>query len=238
MAYSNWGAFVWKNGILKPEFSDNALICENDEWKVLDEREILDEKIDFENKNKVGAHATIPFGSFCLEFLKCYPPIIHFNSSTFEIEEEDFYSQYFNENLDLEIISYPLGNNRSNDIKVYNIRHKDDYYCVIIGLSIGNGYEKTPISKFILKNITFDKSAGDSGKYAYIINHSHNIYDMVDLDMIIDKYNRKYDIQYNKRRIIDYLKEIFKFENLLHFKKIKFYIRMIIEHIRMIYWLH
>lgn len=232
MAYSNWGAFVWKNGILKPEFSDNALICENDEWKV------LDKEIDFENKNIVGAHATIPFGSFCLEFLKCYSPIIHFNSSTFEIEEEDFYSQYFNENLDLEIISYSLGNNRSNDIKFYEIRHKDDYYCVIIGLSIGKGYEKTPISKFILKNITFDKINRNSGKYTYIINHSHNIYDMVDLDMIIDKYNRKYDIQYNKREIKYYLKQIFKFENLLHLKKIKFYIRMIIEYIRMIYWLH
>lgn len=232
MAYSNWGAFVWKNGILKPEFSDNALICENDEWKV------LDKEIDFENKNIVGAHATIPFGSFCLEFLKCYSPIIHFNSSIFEIKEEDFYSQYFNENLDLRIISYPLGNNRSNDIKVYNIRHKDDYYCVIIGLSIGKGYEKTPISKFILKNITFDKINRKSGKYTYIINHSHNIYDMVDLDMIIDKYNRKYDIQYNKREIKYYLKQIFKFENLLHLKKIKFYIRMIIEYIRMIYWLH
>ena len=109
---------------------------------------------------------------------------------------------------------------------------------MIIGLSIGKGYEETPISKFILKNITFDKIARNSGEYAYIINHSHNIYDMVDLDMIIDKYNRKYDIQYNKREIRYYFKQIFKFENLLHLKKIKFYIRMIIEHIRMIYWLH
>lgn len=232
MAYSNWGAFVWENGILKPEFSDNKLICENDEWKV------LDEEIDFENKNIVGAHATIPFGSFCLEFLKCYSPIIHFNSSTFEIEEEDFYSQYFNENLDLEIISYPLGNNGSDAIKVYNIRHKDDYYCVIIGLSIGKGYEKTPISKFILKNITFDKINRNSGKCTYIINHSHNIYDMVDLDMIIDKCYRKYDIKRNKSEIKYYLKQIFKFKNLLRPEKIRYYIIMIINHIKAIYWLH
>lgn len=180
MAYSNWGAFVWKNGILKPEFSDNALICENDEWKV------LDEEVDFENKNIVGAHATIPLGSFCLEFLKCYPPIIHFNSSIFEIEEEDLYTRYFNENLNLEVNSYSLGNNGNNNIKLYDIRHNDDYYCVIIGMSVGKGYEKTP----------------------------------------------------NKSEIKYYLKQIFKFKNLLRPEKIRYYIIMIINHIKAIYWLH
>lgn len=232
MSYSNWGAFVWKNGILKPEFSDNALICENDEWKV------LDKEIDFENKNIVSAHATIPFGSFCLEFLKCYSPIIHFNSSIFEIKEEDLYTRYFNENLNLEVISYSLGNNGNNDIKLYDIRHNDDYYCVIIGMSVGKGYEKTPISKFILKNITFNRNAENSGTYNYNIDYSHNIYDVVDLDMIIDKCYRKYDIKHNKSEIKYYLKQIFKFKNLLRPEKIRYYIIMIINHIKAIYWLH
>ncbi len=159
MAYSNWGAYIWKNGedITKQtadkRFSYNK---EQNEWiedNLLEAWCKTDDELD--KTPNVGGHAVLVFENFALEFYKIYSPKIVFNTGkiiqTQFLEKDELI--YKNKKLQLKITGMTINTNES--IVKFDIEYKNDVYCVIVGMSIGNGYDKTRTSKFIRKHIVF-----------------------------------------------------------------------------------
>lgn len=226
MAYSNWGAYVWKNGVLMPNLSDNSLVFKDNEWKITtkeDNEELYNEGENYKNK-MVGSHAMIPLGRFCLEFYKVYLPKIHFESAEIQITSEDkTYLDYKNEELNLNISGRSISMNEN--IFEYRITNGQDYYFVVIGSAIGSGFDDDAFSKYLKKNVVFNK---DDKSYIIKEPTALTIYD------ITNKYDRIREIKYQKGWIKSYLKDLIKPKNYKNFRR---YFNDIKEGFESIYWL-
>lgn len=154
MAYSNWGAYIWKNGEnITKKMADKAFIYIKADKKWY-ESTVVDD-IDVEGMPRAGGHAVLIFENFALEFYKIYSPKIVFNTGKIiqtQVLENDEYI-YKNKKIQLKIIGMAI--NTNENIVKFDIEYKNDVYCVIVGMGIGNGYDKTRTSKFIRKHITF-----------------------------------------------------------------------------------
>lgn len=154
MAYSNWGAYIWKNGEnITKKTADKAFIYIKADKKWY-ESTVIDD-MDVEGMPCAGGHAVLIFENFALEFYKIHSPKIVFNTGkiiqTQFLENGEF--TYENKKIQLKIIGMDI--NTNENIFKFDIEYKNDVYCVIVGMSIGNGYDKTRTSKFIRKYITF-----------------------------------------------------------------------------------
>lgn len=161
MAYSNWGAFVWKNGE-----NITATTC------------------DLSNDYS-GGHALLDFGEFSIEFYKNYEPVIKFaDKSKKNIEVKCLKAKSWNnKKIKIRIVGYSLDNNEI--VNAFQISHNDNNYFVICGMSVGKGFEKCKLSKYLLKNVRYD----DGRKWHWIkTKFDANVGDVVDkmqrLDMI------------------------------------------------------
>lgn len=149
MAYSNWGAYIWKNGEnITKQAADKGFTYISGDKKWYENAEVDD--LDIEGLPHAGGHAVLVLDNFALEFYKIYSPKIVFKTGktiqTHVIENDEIYE---NKTLSLKINGMYI--NSHENIVEFNIKHKNDVYGIIVGMSIGNGYDKTNTSKFIKK---------------------------------------------------------------------------------------
>lgn len=223
MAYGNWGAFIWKNGEnITKECADTTFI-----WNGIEFIKDTEEDIDEENTIEASGHAVIPFKDFCIQFYKIYNPKIVYSSG--KIKEinvvDDFFKKYQNNKLNLMIWAYPLDCN--NSVYVFEIKHKDDFYFVICGNRVGNGYNENHFSHYLLKNVKFNEEIGN-----YWIE-----YNDVDADIIINKLIRLDDIDSEKYDLRRYRKTFWKNIFIFNFKEAIWNIGCIQECKKTIKWL-
>lgn len=154
MAYSNWGAYIWKNGEnITKQTADKGFTYIAGDKKWYENAQIDD--LDIEGLPHAGGHAVLVLDNFALEFYKTYSPIIVFNTGKFiptQVLGNDE-SIYENKKIQLKIVGMAI--NTNENIVEFDIEYKKDAYCVIVGMGVGNGYDKTRTSKFIRKHITF-----------------------------------------------------------------------------------
>lgn len=228
MAYSNWGAYIWKNGedITKQaadkRFSYNK---EQNEWiedNLLEAWCKTDDELD--KTPSVGGHAILIFENFVLEFYKIYSPKIVFNTGkiiqTQFLEKDEL--TYKNKKLQLKITGMAI--NTNENIVKFDIEYKDDTYCVIVGMGIGNGYDKTKVSKFIKKYLVFFPE-----RRSYFLKHRWVA--AADTWQVLDYLGRLDDIKderYYKwtHGIKPFLKNLIQ----LKFKSASYYLEEIYEH--------
>ena len=224
MAYSDYGAYIWKNGEdITGKCADKAYYVVNNKWIELDDFEPE------ENKKYVVAegHAVLNFGNFCISFFKVYSPVINFTNGGIIQTECLEKLEYLNKSLNLKIRGYSLGD--TENINFFNIKYENDVYCVICGSSFGKGFDYYKTSKYIKNNIYYDLER----EYYYI--HTKND---VDLDIVINKLQRLDSISFEKYLMRQYaikpfFKDLFKFQ----FRNAIFHFNEILERRETIKWL-
>lgn len=219
MAYSDFGAYIWKNGEnITKECADTHYVWNGE--KFVKDVEEYDEK-----SVVAGGHAVICLGDFCIEFLKVYNPRIVYHTgkkiNTKITEGTDYKSIRKN----LEITGFSYGSREL--INMFEIRYKKDYYCVICGSQIGNGLDDTKVSKYVLNNIKYN----EENKHYYIDSD-------VDSDMVIDKLQRLEEIKFEKYLLKNYgikplLADLIRFR----FDGVQFHWQTCKEHLCKIKWL-
>lgn len=199
MAYSNYGAFIWKNGKnVTDKYADTGFIWKGKKFVKETDKEAEEEYI------RASGHAVIPLGNFCIEFYKTFnPKIIYSSGNKKEINVFDI-KDYKNTRLSLKISGYSL--DAYNSINVFEIKHKEDVYYVICGNCVGNGYDDNNVSQYLLKNVKYDKEE----KFYWIEDGN------TDITTIIDKLSRLDEIDHEKYWLKRYRKDFWK--SLLKFK--------------------
>lgn len=207
MAYSDYGAFIWKNGENVTNLcADSSFYAVQDgKKKKFYNYDIISDLIDCNDICSSG-HAVLCFDTFCLEFLKTYSPIIKFTTGSTINTKCLENIKYTNKSLGIEVTGYSLGDNEL--VNFFNIKHKDDVYCVICGACVGKGFEYKKLSKYIQKNIYYDKE-----REYYYFRTKHNI----SLDYIINKLIRLDEISFEKYLMWNYgiksfIKDLLKFK--------------------------
>ena len=172
VAYSNYGAYIWKNGI-----------------------DITSECADMR-----GVHALLEFPEFRIEFYKTHEPVLVSSEKVVTISRYE----YEDKEMGLEIEGYFI--DKDSTIAKYEITYKCDVYCVIIGACVGNGWDKTKVSKYLKKNIEYDDDL-----YRYYINTKHDVDSMIVIDSLIRKDDLRHE-KYCMRRfaIIPLIKDILR----------------------------
>ena len=195
MAYLNWGAFIYnKEKDITDICGDRTYVFKNNKWTLVGEDEDYDE-----NLKRVGAHAVLPLTDNLL--IECYKTYIqlHTQNDTINITNEVLEkSAYRYENF---IITGYYVNKDENIVKL--TISKDgvgDLYCIIFGMSIGKGYEKTPMSKYIKKHLYYNEEYR-----CYMWNEPEMT------DYAIEKAERKYEIEHIRYWLFhSHLKSFFK----------------------------
>lgn len=196
MAYSNYGAYVWKNGeFVTQKYCDKSfywnkkyLEMQDEDWEKVEEH--------------FGGHAVIILDdNYALEFYKYNLKIFDKGKEvkTVNVENEILKKSEFVFNKKISIIGYAIDN--CETIIEYDIIYKTDRWCVIIGSSFGNGWDTENTSKFIKKNLKYD-----DGYYMECEEISYGIEKQIRKDEIaFTKYNLwRYGIK-------PFLKELLKF---------------------------
>lgn len=193
MAYSDYGAYVWCNG-------------EN----------ITKKTCDLSNDYS-GGHALLDFGDYTLEFYKTYEPTIKFkntNKKSIVIKCFDIYN-WVDKKRNLSVSGYHFDSLET--INCFRIRHGEDYYLVICGSSVGNGFDKQRVSKYFLKNTYYQ-----DGEYYF--KTKCGAFPSTVVDYLI----RKDDVAFERRLNWEYhIKPFLK--NLLRFRFDMFYFKEIID---------
>ena len=213
MAWSDYGAFVWKNGKLINDgsYTDQSYYYTDSRW--IKYNDLSDEvresiKIIQDNKclNSAGGHAVIPLDDdICISFLKTYGVEVHNKLETkFYSSEKVSCKANIKYNKDLSFYGFSLDSNEI--IYWYEIRYKGDNYLVIVGSSVGSGFEKDYASKFILKSVQYRNL--DSNREYYFKYRDKDIYPSFEM---MDYYIRKDNIEFEK-----YLSREFDLKPLLH----------------------
>lgn len=214
MAYGNYGAYVWKDGI---NMTDT---CCDTCWKYCDDngfRWIKDADGD------ILSHALVPLNNILLEFYKTGLKIHWGNpDGTITVETVDTFNDILNKasynNKEIAIVGMEL-----NDyIQMYEIRYNEEYWCVIIGGAFGNGYDNKHVSKLLKKT-----------KYHEELHY----YPKLSNEYILDYMDRKDTINEELYSIWHWcLKPMFK--GFLHFRfDIGFYLDDIKDHLQNIRYL-
>lgn len=235
MAYSDYGAYIWKNG---ENITDE---CADISCKIIDGKFILKNWYDNlvnevnirtnerENVKAISGHAVINLEEFCISFYKTYNPILHYPNG--EYKEIDIRKK-FDYNMrkeQLYIRGYKLG--YQTGFYFYEIDYKKDKYCVIIGNAIGKGWDSTPASKYVLKHLVLFER--EDGSIIYRIETKRD----VDVDIIFNKLDRLEDIKSEKYWMNRYRMNLFKDLFKLKFKNVIWDFNQILEHKERIKWL-
>lgn len=190
MAYSDWGALIWKNGkeVTQKYADSNCTPDDNLHWIIENEKE---------TEKSRGGHAVIPFKNILIEFTKGYVTIYILdkdgNILTKEIDrEKDVYclANGFEYYEDDELIFSIDGCELNNSIYRYDILFPkaNDRWLVIVGTCLGKGYEKKKVTK-LFKKTTY-KKAGD--EFYYFLPTETSIFK---LDYYIRKDERKWSLK-------------------------------------------
>lgn len=158
MAYSNWGAFIYfRDKDVTDICADTSYMFKNGKWN------LIPSEYDFyEDKNNndipvVGSHAVVPLTSTLV--LECYKTYISLHTPTDTIDITDNVLNHpCYEYEGFKIIGYYLNKNE-NIIEVTVSRNDKQEFCIVCGMSVGRGFEKTPISKFVKKHLHFDSNS-------------------------------------------------------------------------------
>lgn len=235
MAYSDYGAYIWKNG---ENITDE---CADISCKVIDGKFIFDNWYDNlvnEVNNKmdekeivktISGHAVINLGKFCISFYKTYNPILYYPNG--EYKEIDIRKKfdYSMKKEQLYIRGYKLG--YQTGFYFYEIDYREDKYCVIIGSAIGKGWDSTPASKYVLKHLVLFER--EDGSIIYRIETKRD----VDWDIVFNKLDRLEDIKSEKYWKNRYIKKLFIDLFKLKLKNIVWDINQILDHKEKIKWL-
>lgn len=231
MAYSDYGAYIWKNG----ENITNE--CADVSCKIIDGKfvfndwydNLVDEVKNNENIKTISGHAIINFNKFCISFYKTYNPMLHYTNGEYkEIDIREKFD-YSIEKEELYIRGYGLG--YQTGFYFYEIDYKEDKYCVVIGSAIGKGWDSTPASKYVLKHLLLFKR--DDGSVFYRIETNRDI----DLDIVFNKLDRLEDINLEKYWMNKYIIRLFIDLFKLKFKNLVWDLEQILEHKEKIKWL-
>lgn len=235
MAYSDYGAYIWKNGKnitdkcadISCKIRDGKFILKN--WYdnlVNEENNGTNER---ENVKAISGHAVLNLEKFCISFYKTYNPILHYPNG--EYKEIDIRKKfdYSMRKEQLYIRGYKLGN--QTKFYFYEIDYKKDKYCVIIGNAIGKGWDSTPASKYVLKHLVLFER--EDGSIIYKIETKKD----VDVDIIFNKLDRLEDIKFEKYWMNRYRINLFKDLFRLKFKNLIWDFNQILEHKEKIKWL-
>lgn len=165
MAYSNYGAYIWKNGKEVTSIcADKVYLFKEGAWRL----KTADEEN--EDLKEVFAHAVLPLdNTVLLEFYKnCYLNIYIDNKKENIDLEKKVWSKvkYTHRATKVNISGYALDLEES--IYFYEIKYKNDTWCVVIGSSFGAGYDHYAISKYVKKHLEY---VFDNGASYYYINH-------------------------------------------------------------------
>lgn len=208
MAYSDYGAFIWKNGKdITDECGDISYVKFDDEWissaKLTDEHEQIIEDTDG-YKNVFEGHAVIDLGDVLLSCYKTYNPKLLYKSTGKIIELEIDKKVAVTINIGGKTLYiYEL---QEDYVHFRFMQYGDDYYCIVVGSGVGKGFEYTPLSKFIKKHHYF---LGDDGS-----KFMHNGELITNMDEIVNYYGRKSDIHneryWRRRDFKDLIRSLFK----------------------------
>ena len=233
MAYSDYGAYIWKNG------EDITEECADISCKIIDGKFV--NKNWYENlinsiNNKeelatISGHAVLILDNFCLSFYKTYNPRIHFLDGTSRELKLNNLNEYKSKKLKLSLYRYNLG--YDTGYFWYEITYNNDIYCIIIGSSIGCGWDSTPASKYVLKHLEFVKDEEDNTQSFYRFNIKRN----VDTDIVFNKLSRLDDINFRKYFIHKYTKNMFYDLIRFRFKSALWNIDQILDYREEIKWL-
>lgn len=231
MAYSDYGAYIWKNGEnITDECADVS--CKIIEGKFVFKNwydNLIDEINKNENEKIISGHAVINLEKFCISFYKTYNPVLHYPNGEYkEIDIKKKYD-YSMEKEQLYIRGYKLG--YQTGFYFYEIDYNEDKYCVIIGSAIGKGWDNTQASKYVLKNLVLFER--EDGSVLYKIKTKRN----TDLDIIFNKLDRLEDIKTEKYWTRKYQKQLLNNLFKLKFKNVIWDLNEILEHKEKIKWL-
>lgn len=188
MAYSDYGAYVWKNGIdITKSVADKNYFYFKNEKKWYDYNALPDD-MDIGKGVHAGGHAVLLLNNdFAVCFYKTLNPTIVFKSGK-KIELKVLENlEYKNKRLSLDINGMYVDSDES--IIEYTLKYKNDIYSIYIGSQIGNGLDNTYTSKFIKKYNTFDKE-----REIYILKHKYVI--NADVWQALDYFGRKDQIKF------------------------------------------
>lgn len=218
MAYSDYGAYIWKNGKnITKECADTHYV-----W---DGNEFIKEEETNEKSIAASGHAVICLGDFCIEFLKVYNPRVIYSTGKKVNTEIREGKDYKNIRRNVEITGCTLGN--SELINLFEIRYKKDYYCVLCGSQMGNGLDNTKLSKFLLKKIRYNK---ENNRYYFDCE--------TDIDIIVDNLQRVEERRFERYLLKNYgikplLQDLIRFR----FDGVRFHWQACKEHLDKIRWL-
>ena len=213
MAYGNYGAYVWKDGI------DMTDTCCDTCWKYCDDNGFRWIK---DSEGDILSHALVPLNNILLEFYKTGLKIHWGNpDGTITVETVNTSNDILNKasynNKEITIVGMEL----NNRIQMYEIKYNEEYWCVIIGGAVGNGYDNKHVSKLLKKT-----------KY----NEELHYYTKLSNEYILDYMDRKDTINEELYSIWHWcLKPMFK--RFLHFKFDSFYLDDIKDHLQNIRYL-
>lgn len=241
MAYSNWGAYVWKNGDFR--------------------RDCCDTGIDVSDLH-ISGHAVINCGDLIFEFYKAYFPTIYEKQAdgTYKKFGEDEFIRHYGikklqYNIDVNIKYLPsdkqeptlddlyysfhtdctlileykgfkiefFGNRFDVNIPIHTVEittpEGDKWYCVY-GMSFGAGYDNSKISKCHNKYLWYDE---ERKEYWYNCKNIDR-----KMQRAYNKDERNCKLYWIKAYTKDVLKSIFTF----NFKNVKWQMEMLIEQLR------
>lgn len=206
MAYSNYGAYVWKKGI-----NITKTTCDvNYKYDNKKNKYVLNDS----TLGGIGSHVVLPLSDTLLievyktNYVKFYEKGRLIKTVDIECICEKVVYRY-NEK-EIEIIGYSLDTNKS--IYELDLDYKGISYCIIIGSAFGNGWDSEYVSKFILKHVEYE----EANRQHYIRAFKNFGFDYFDITLIIDKMIRKNEckdiIYYIKRDFKGLLKCLIKFD--------------------------
>lgn len=194
MAYSNWGGFIWNKDVeLTERYADTSFKFKDGRWIPNDYK---DDEVPV-----VGGHIVLPLadGQYLLECYKTYV-VLHRGTEIIDLTEELSY-----EFEDFSIDSYYIDDSESIRIITVSKRIEGQIYFIICGMSVGKGYEKTPMSKYLKKDLRYWRQ-----------EKSYMWQNWEVLDEAIDHMKRKYERQHirqwlfkDKRNFIVNLKKLY-----------------------------
>lgn len=232
MAYSDYGAYVWKNGEnITDECCDISCKIINKEFVFENWYENLINSVttEFEEETStISGHAVINLGKFCIVFYKTYNPIIYYLDGSHK-ETKVLEKGYDSKKDKLHIRGYNLG--YQTGFFFYEVDYKEDKYCVIVGSCIGKGWDYTPASKYVLKHLVLFERR--DGEIFYKIDTKRDI----DWDIVFNKLDRLHDISYERHWRNDYIKSLLKDLITFRFKNISWDLEQILERNENIKWL-
>lgn len=224
MAYSDYGAYIWKNDKnITENCADSTYYFINGKFQKNND-EI---KLDDENIISASGHAVLCFESFCIEFFKVYNPVIVFSNGE-KIKTDCLnFKNYENKKIKLKISGYYLDDLEL--INMFQVSYQGNNYCVVCGSQVGNGLDNNYTSKYIIKNLYYDKERG-----YYFINTKYD----VEISSVLNKLIRLDDIKFEKYLMKTYalkpmIKDLFK----LDFEGVLFHLEEYLEHKEKIKWL-